>query len=212
MLVGFRLVQAAGAALMTPTSLGLLLSSFPADRRGGAVRTWTAIGGFAAALGPLVGGLLVTLSWRWIFLVNVPIGIFALWIGWKMLPDIPGHDAPKPHPFAAALVTAGVGLLAFTIVKVNDWGWTSPAIGVTFGLALVCLVLFVAHCLRSENPFVDPALFQVRQFTGVAIAMALFSSAFGSMLLSIVLWDQMMWGWSALHIGLAIAPGPLSVR
>ena len=77
-LVAFRVIQAAGAALMTPTSLGLLLATFPPERRGGAVRTWTAIGGLAAALGPLVGGLLVTASWRWIFLVNVPIGVVAL--------------------------------------------------------------------------------------------------------------------------------------
>ena len=88
-LVAFRVIQAAGAALMTPTSLGLLLASFPPDRRGGAVRTWAAIGGFAAALGPLVGGLLVTASWRWIFLVNVPIGLIAMAIGWWKLPEVP---------------------------------------------------------------------------------------------------------------------------
>ena len=81
MLVAFRVVQAAGAALMTPTSLGLLLATFAPDKRSGAVRTWTAVGGFAAALGPLIGGLLVTASWRWIFLVNVPIGSLALAIG-----------------------------------------------------------------------------------------------------------------------------------
>jgi MFS family permease len=82
MLVAFRLVQAAGAALLTPTSLGLVLASYPAERRGGAVRAWTATGGMAAALGPVVGGLLVTASWRWVFLVNVPIGLAALVFGW----------------------------------------------------------------------------------------------------------------------------------
>jgi EmrB/QacA subfamily drug resistance transporter len=211
MLVMFRIIQAAGAALMTPASLGLLLASFPPERRGSAVRTWTAIGGFAAALGPLVGGVLVTFSWRWIFLVNVPIGLIALWIGWKKLPSVPGHDVPKPDPIAAFLVTAGVGLLTFAIVKVNAWGWQSVATGTTFGLSAVCIALFVIHCLRSFNPFIDPSLFRVRQFTGVAMATALFSAAFGAMLLSIVLWDQSFWGWSALKIGLTIAPGPLLV-
>jgi len=78
MLVAFRVVQAAGAALMTPTSLGLLLATFPPERRGHAVRFWTAIGGFAAALGPVIGGLLVAWNWRWIFLVNLPIGALPL--------------------------------------------------------------------------------------------------------------------------------------
>jgi len=85
-LVIFRLVQAAGAALMTPTSIGLLLASFPPERRTHAVRVWTALGGLAAALVPVVGGLLVTVSWRWIFMVNVPIGLLAINVGYWKLP------------------------------------------------------------------------------------------------------------------------------
>jgi EmrB/QacA subfamily drug resistance transporter len=210
-LVAFRVAQAAGAALMTPTSLGLLLASFPPDRRGSAVRTWTAIGGLAAALGPLVGGLLVTASWRWIFLVNVPIGLIAMVIGWWKLPEVPGHDVPRPDPWAALMVTGGIGALIFAIVKVNDWGWSSPGIGVSFAVSVVLLGLFVRQCLRSHNPFVDPKLFRIRQFTGAALVMAPYSAAFGAMLLSIALWEQTAWGWSALKTGLAIAPGPLLV-
>jgi EmrB/QacA subfamily drug resistance transporter len=210
-LVAFRLVQAAGAALMTPTSLGLLLAVFPPDRRGSAVRTWTAIGGLAAALGPVVGGILVTVNWRWIFLVNVPIGLMALLIGWRKLPHIPGHDAPRPSFWAAALVTGGIGALTFGIVKVNDWGWGSAGIGASFVTAAVLLGLFTSHCLRSSNPFVDPGLFRNPQFTGAVLVMAPYSAAFGAMLLSIALWEQTAWGWSALKTGLAIAPGPLLV-
>ena len=210
-LVIFRVIQAAGAALMTPASLGLLLASFPPERRSGAVRTWTAVGGFAAALGPLVGGLLVTFSWRWIFLVNVPIGIVALVIGWRQLPPVPGHPVERPNPVAALLITAGIAFLTFAIVKVNEWGWASRNILAIIAVAVVCIALFIRHCLRSSNPFIDPALFKVRQFTGAALATALFSFSFGAMLLSVVLWDQEMWGWSALKIGLAIAPGPFLV-
>jgi EmrB/QacA subfamily drug resistance transporter len=210
-LVAFRVVQAAGAALMTPTSLGLLLASFAPDRRGGAVRTWTAIGGLAAALGPLVGGVLVTASWRWIFIVNVPIGLIAMLIGWWKLPEVPGHDVPRPDPWAALMVTGGVGALIFAIVKVNDWGWASPGIGSSFVASIVLLALFVRQCVRSPNPFVDPALFRIRQFAGAALVMAPYSAAFGAMLLSITLWQQVAWGWSALKTGLAIAPGPLLV-
>ena len=210
-LIAFRVVQAAGAALMTPTSLGLLLAVFPPDRRGAAVRTWTAIGGLAAALGPVIGGLLVTANWRWIFLVNVPVGLVAMAIGWWKLPEIPGHEAPRPNPFDAVLVTGGIAALTFAIVKVNDWGWNSPRIGLSCAVAIVLLALFVWRCLRSDNPFVDPALFGIRQFTGAALVMAPYSAAFGAMLLSIALWEQAAWGWSALETGLVIAPGPLLV-
>jgi EmrB/QacA subfamily drug resistance transporter len=210
-LVAFRVVQAAGAALMTPTSLGLLLASFPPERRGGAVRTWAAIGGLAAALGPVVGGLLIVASWRWIFLVNVPIGLIAMVIGWWKLPHVPGHDVKRPDPVAAALVTGGIAAVTFAIVKVNDWGWASPGIVGSFAASAVMLALFVWQCLRSSNPFVDPGLFRVRQFTGAALVMAPYSIAFGAMLFSVAWWEQAAWGWSALQTGLAIAPGPLLV-
>jgi len=85
MLIAFRLVQAAGAALLTPTSLGLVLAAYPPERRHGAVRAWTATGGLAAALGPVAGGLLVQASWRWVFLVNVPIGVVAIASIWASI-------------------------------------------------------------------------------------------------------------------------------
>jgi EmrB/QacA subfamily drug resistance transporter len=210
-LVAFRLLQAAGAALLTPTSLGLILATFPAERRGGAVRTWAAIGGFAAALGPLVGGLLVTISWRWIFLVNVPIGLLALVVGVIKLPRIPGHDVPVPSYWAAALITIGISALTFGIVKLNDWGWSSYGVSLSFAAAAATLALFVAHCMRSDAPFIDPALFRIRDFTRATLTMAPFSTAFGGFLLSLVLWQEGVWHWPAEKIGLAIAPGPFMV-
>src|ERR1700761_3787270 len=127
-LVLYRVLQAAGAALMTPTSIGLILASFAPDRRGAAVRTWAAIGGLAAALGPVGGGVLIIARWRCIFLVNAPIGILAMIVGAWKLPAVPGHAVARPSPTAAALVTAGVAALTFAIIKGNDWGWTSPGI------------------------------------------------------------------------------------
>ena len=210
-LVGFRLLQAAGAALLTPTSMGLILATFPADRRAGAVRTWAAIGGFAAALGPVVGGLLIMANWRWIFIVNVPIGLAGLLIGWWKLPDVPGHDVPRPDGLGAVLVTIGVGALTFGLVKTGDWGWRAPGVLLSLAVASILLAFFVMHCRQARNPLVEPGLFKVRTFTGGALVMAPFAMAFGAMLLSIVLWEQGSWGWSALKSGLAIAPGPLLV-
>jgi uncharacterized protein (TIGR03083 family) len=126
MLVAFRILQAAGAALMTPTSLGLVLAAFQPAERSGAARIWTAVGGFAGALGPVAGGLLLTLSWNWIFIVNVPIGLIALLIGWKVLPAVHGHDVPRPDVWGAALVTAGVALLTYGLISAGDLGWSHP--------------------------------------------------------------------------------------
>ena len=131
--------------------------------------------------------------------------------GLDRLPGSPGHDVATPNSWAAALITAGIATLTFGIVKLNDWGWNAPAVALSFAAAAVILALFVAHCLRSDNPFIDPALFRIRDFTRATFATALFSTAFGGFLLSLVLWEEGVWHWPATKIGLAIAPGPLMV-
>jgi EmrB/QacA subfamily drug resistance transporter len=212
MLIAFRVAQAAGAALLTPTSLGLVLASYPdPGRRAGAVRTWTAVGGLAAAVGPVVGGLLVAASWRWVFLVNLPVGLAALGVGWRRLPELAGHRSDRPNPIGVVLVTAGVALLTFGLVKGADWGWASSRLDAVLVAAVVLLGLFVLHSLNSRAPLVDPGLFRSRAFAGASLVALFFSSSFGALLLSIVLWEQADWGWSALRAGLAIAPGPLMV-
>ncbi len=210
-LIGFRVVQAVGAALLTPTSLSLVLATSTPERRPGAVRAWTAIGGLAAGLGPVVGGVLVAASWRWVFLVNVPVGLLALVVGWRRLPHVPGHDVPRPDAFGAVLVTAGVGALTLGLVEGNDWGWGSGRVIGALVAAVILLGAFVVHTMRHHNPLLEPTLFKIRAFTGSSMVALVFSIAFGAMLLSIVLWMQDVWHWSALHAGLAFAPGPLTV-
>jgi len=211
MLVAFRVVQAAGAALLTPTSLGLVLATSPPERRPGAVRTWTAIGGLAAAAGPVVGGLLVAASWRWVFLVNVPIGLVALVVGWRRIPHVPGHPVPAPDGLGAVLISGGVGALVLGLVKGSSWGWGDPRTVVALAAGGVAIGLFALHCARARNPLIDRSLFRLRPFTGASAVAVFFSAAFGAMLLSRVLWAQDVWHWSALETGLSIAPGPLMV-
>ena len=211
MLVAFRVVQAAGAALLTPTSLGLVLATSPPERRHGAVRTWTAVGGLAAAAGPVVGGLLVAASWRWVFLVNVPVGLAALAVGRQRLPHVPGHPVPVPDAASALLVTGGVGALVLGLVKGTSWGWGDPRTVVALAAGIVAIALFALHTARHRNPLMDRTLFRLRPFTGASAVAVVFSAAFGAMLLSRVLWAQDVWHWSALTTGLAIAPGPLMV-
>jgi EmrB/QacA subfamily drug resistance transporter len=211
MLVAFRVAQAAGAALLTPTSLGLILATFPPQRRQSAVRAWTAVGGLAAALGPVMGGLLVTASWRWVFFVNVPIGLVALAVGWRRLPHVAGQRVPRPDALGALLVTGGIGALSLGLVNGGAWGWANARTIASLALAVIALGLFTAHLARHRNPLIDRALFRLRPFTGASAVALLFSAAFGAMLLSRVLWAQDVWHWSALATGLSVAPGPLMV-
>jgi hypothetical protein len=128
-------------------------------------------------------------------------------VGWRKLPRIPGRNGSHPDFGAALLVTAGVASLVFAIVKVNDWGWHSPGIGAACAATVVFLGWCVAHCLRSSDPFIDPHLFRIRPFTEPRWL----SLRVRWPLARMVLWEQMIWGWSALRIGLAMAPGPLLI-
>ncbi|HLJ03237.1 MAG TPA: MFS transporter [Solirubrobacteraceae bacterium] len=211
MLVAFRVLQAIGAALLTPTSLGLILATTRPERRHGAVRAWTAVGGIAAAAGPVAGGLLVALSWRWVFLVNVPIGLAALVVGWRRLPHVPGHPVPAPDGVGALLVTGGIGALVLGLVKGGAWGWGDVRTVAALAGATGALGLFALHCARSRNPLIDRELFKLRPLIGSSAVALFFMAAFGGMLLSRVLWAQDVWHFSALSTGLAIAPGPAMV-
>ena len=156
MLVAFRVLQAAGAALLTPTSLGPDPGHVPRPSAATAPSaTWTAVGGLAAALGPAVGGLLVAASWRWVFLVNVPIGLAALVVGWRLLPEVPGHPIPRPDALSALLITAGVGALTLGLVEGGDWGWGSTRTIAVLAAAVVLLALFAARTARHHNPLID---------------------------------------------------------
>jgi len=211
-LVAARVVQAAGGALLMPASLGLLLSVAPPARRSAAIRGWTAIGGVAAALGPVIGGLLVEASWHWVFLINVPVAVVTLAAGIRVLPRAAAStDEPRPDVLGAALLTAGVGVLALALVKADAWGWGSARV---IGLLVASVVLAIAFWWRSARhpaPVIEPHLFRLPAFGTATAAGLVFGTAFGAMLLLVTLWCQDVWGWSALRAGLAVAPGPAMV-
>ncbi|NUU24878.1 MAG: DHA2 family efflux MFS transporter permease subunit [Streptomycetaceae bacterium] len=211
-LVGARLLQAAGAAFLMPSSLGLLLTSFPPEKRAAIVRVWAAIAGLAAALGPVLGGLLVEPGWRWVFLVNVPIGVLAVALGARILPGgPPAARTPLPDLLGAAVFVVGIGALALGLVKADDWGWASPRALAAWAVFVVLAAWFALRSLRHAHPVVDPALLRIRAFSVAGFASLLFGVAFAGMLLAITLWSQDVWGWSALRTGCALTPGPLLV-
>ncbi|MFI6986236.1 MFS transporter [Embleya sp. NPDC050154] len=211
-LVIARLAQAVGAALLTPASLGLLLSSYPPERRGSVIRAWAAIGGLAAALGPILGGLLLEPGWRWVFVVNLPIGVLTLVLGVRRLPDTaPTDRGPLPDLLGAALLTAAIGALSLGVVRAPDWGWLSGrAVGVWVATA-VFVAGFLLRNGRHPRPVVEGALVRNRTYAVSGIANILFGVAFAGMLFSSTMWMQTVWGWSALRTGFGTVPGPLCV-
>ncbi len=121
--------------------------------------------------------------------------------------QVPGHSVPRPSPWAALLVTLGIGALTFAIVKANDWGWHSFGIFGSLALSAVCLALFVRTACAPVTRSSTRRCF-ASVLTGAALVMAPYSIAFGAMLFSVAVWEQDAWGWSALKTGLAIAARP----
>jgi EmrB/QacA subfamily drug resistance transporter len=211
-IVGLRCLQATGAAALVPTSLGLILTAMPAARRTYSVQLWAVSGSIGAAAGPVLGGLLVQLSWRWIFLLNVPIGVGALVAAAFLAPNVRhGTETRIPDLLGGLLLMIGIGSLALALVQGPQWGWLSGRALGTFGVAAIGLAAFGARTRTAAVPVVDFGLFRDQAFAWGSVANLLLGTCFGAQLLGLVLWLQEGWGWSALPTGLGIAPGPVMV-
>jgi EmrB/QacA subfamily drug resistance transporter len=211
LIVAARAVQAVGAALVMPTSLSLLLAAYPAERRTRAVGAWASIGAVAAALGPPLGGLLVELSWHWVFLVNVPVGIVALIAGARVLRDPEVPRTGMPDLLGALGIVVGVGALAFALVRTPDSGWAAPEVVVGFVVAVVGIVAVVLRSRRHPVPALDLAVLRVPVVALAALVMLAFTTGFAGMLVVNVLYLTGTWGWSSQLAGLGLAAGPLVV-
>lgn len=210
-LIAGRVIQAIGAALIVPTSLGLLLPAFPRGKHTLVVGIWAGVAAVAASSGPPVGGLLIGFSWRWIFLINAPIGIVALAGGWRVLDEVrAGKGARLPDPVSVAALLAAVTLTVLATVQGPGWGWGSAAtIGTLTGAALAA-VITVSRTISHPHALIEASLFRSREFVAAAVALFLFFVAFSVWLLITVLFLQDQWHYSALRAGLAISPGPLT--
>jgi EmrB/QacA subfamily drug resistance transporter len=207
-LIAARVVQAAGGALMLPTSLGLMLPEFGPHERHTAIGVWAATGGTAAAAGPPLGGLLVQADWRWVFLVNVPVGLIGLALGLRMLAERREVGAARPDVLGAGALIVGIGSLVVAIVKGQEWGWGSLVI---LALLATTALLLPAIWWRSQHhiaPIVDPAMLRVRSFGLAVTASLLFFAGFGAMLLAGVLFLTSVWHENVLMAGLMLFPGP----
>ena len=203
LLIGARALQGAAAALMVPGSLALIARTFPPEERGRAIGTWAAASALTTALGPILGGLLLSFDvpgvWRWIFAVNLPLGALALWL----MRDALRRDQGRPgHPvdFAgAALATVGLGLLAAGLTQ--EPGNAALAIA-----GLASLAIFVAVEARSAHPMMPLRLFRDRGFAAANLATFALYAALSAVLFYLPMLLIAGWGLSELLTSLAFAP------
>lgn len=210
-LVGLRVLQAVGAALLVPSSLALVLQAHSAQTRGRAVATVAAVSALAAGIGPALGGVLVDVdSWRLVFLANVPVGVLGYLLARKKL--VEGRQAGKrrmPDLLGALLLACAVAALVLAVVRGADWGWVSVRTEGSGGAALALLGLFGWRCHVHRFPLVDLALLRHRAFAvanGASVAAA--AGFFGYTLVNVLFLTE-VWRYSVLETGLAITPGPL---
>lgn len=202
-----RAVQGIGAAAMFATTIALLNTAYAGRDRSIAFGMWGATSGAAAAAGPIVGGLLTQgLSWRWIFFVNVPIGIATILLARRTLAESRLDHRPRIDWSGGAAFTLAVGALVFALVRVVDEGWTSAATLLPLALAAVALAAFVAIELRSREPMLDLSLLRRPSFSGILVGSVVFSaSAFGT-LVCLSIWLQTVLELSPISAGLVTLP------
>jgi EmrB/QacA subfamily drug resistance transporter len=211
-LIGARLAQAVGAALIVPSAIALVLPEFPVERRSAAVGTTAAVGGLGAASGPILGGFVVDLvGWRWIFFVNVPICIVGIIAGRRLLTESRDRSSPgkRPDLLGAAIAFASVALITLALVESNRWGLRSWRFTGACIAAIVGAVVFVRRTRTHPVPTLDLALFRLRfvvaaNVAGVAYAMGFYSSNF-----LVVQWLRDIWHYSPSRAGLAAVVTPL---
>ncbi|MEF9882641.1 MFS transporter [Streptomyces sp. P9-A4] len=212
-LIGARAVQGLGAAVLAPATLTLVTEAVPAGAaRTRAIGTWTAVGAAGGAAGGFVGGLLVDLlSWRWVLLINIPVGALVLVAALLWLRESrPGTHRRLDLP-GAVLVTAGLAVLAYGIVQTEQAGWTAPATLLPLLGGLALLGAFVAVEARTAAPLMPLKIFRNRAVTAANVAILLCGSSSFGMWFFMTNYAQSVLGFTPLQAGLALVPSSLSV-
>ncbi len=214
MLVGGRALQGLGAALVSPAALSIVTTTFAEGaERTKALGIWSAIAAGGGAVGLVLGGLLTeTLSWRWVFFINLPIGIAAALLSLRYVPNSRAEKRPDTADVAGAVtVTSGLLVLVYGIVKAQDYGWTSAKTLGLGALAAVLLGSFVLIELRSKAPLIRLGIFRLRSLTASNVAMLLVASGLFSMFYFAGIYLQEILNYGPLKAGLAFLPFTLGI-
>jgi EmrB/QacA subfamily drug resistance transporter len=209
MLIGFRALQGLGAALISPAALSIISTTFAEGKeRSRALGVWAAIAIGGSAVGLVLGGALTqAFSWRWIFFVNVPVGIFAFLAALRLVPESKGHQAHERYDIAGAVtVTGGLMTLVYGLVNAATHGWGSTLTIVSFVVAFGLLAAFVMIEQRSAEPLVRLSIFRVRSLLTANLSMFLAFSGMFAMFFFNTLYIQKVLGFGPLKAGVAFLP------
>jgi EmrB/QacA subfamily drug resistance transporter len=204
-LIGARAFQGLGAAIISPAALSILSTTFAEGReRNIALGVWGAVGGFGAAAGVLLGGIVTdALSWEWIFFVNVPVGAAAFLLTPLLLGESRDAHVRKFDLPGAMLVTGGLSVLVYAITQAGQDGWLAAGTIGFFAGALALLVAFVVWELRHPEPLMRLGIFRIRTVAGANVAGFIMGTAMFSMFLMLTLYMQQVLGYSAMKTGVA---------
>jgi len=206
-LVGARLLQGIGGALMTPGSLAIIQASFAPADRATAIGTWSGLAGVTTIIGPFVGGWLVDeFSWRWIFLINVPLCAAVVWITLRAVPESRDPSATgRPDTPGAVLGALGLAGLTYALIAAGDRA-DVVIVAATGLLGVVSLLAFVLVERRRRHPMLPPGIFASKQFTAANLVTLAVYAALSGASLFIAVQLQVGGGWTALQAGAALVP------
>jgi EmrB/QacA subfamily drug resistance transporter len=207
-LIGARVVQGVGAALMNPATLSIIVATFPPRQRGTAIGIWVGISAMALAIGPLIGGILTEqINWSWIFFINVPVGIAGIIVSRLFITES-RDESEEQRLDLPGLISSAVGLfgLTYALIEGNNYGWSSPRILAGFALAAAGLVSFVMLEHRQRVPMLDLSLFKNPTFAGANVTMLLVALAmFGVFFFNSLYLGQVL-GYSPIQTGATFLP------
>ena len=212
-LVAARVLQAFGAALLTPASLSIVLAAFPQNKRAVVVSLWGAVGGLAAAVGPSAGSFVIDqFGWQWAFYINLPIGGYALWRGVSSLTEsVSSSERRRVDIVGMALLMLAVGSITLAIVEFEAPTWSRTELAAMSLTGIIAALVFIVWARRVKNPLVDLALFEHQTYRYINLATLSFGIAFSMMFLTFFFYVMNIWHFSLPMAGLAVTPGPLLV-
>ena len=206
-LIAARALQGAAGALVTPSSLAIIIAAFPPKERGAAIGTWTAWGGIATIVGPLAGGAIVDqVSWRWIFALNVPLVVVTVVLILAAMPTTTRPAARAIDVPGAILCALGLGGFVFGLIEEPRFGWTSPAILAPLLGGVITFAAFLAYERRAEQPMLELDLFRRRNFAVGNLETLAMYGGLSVLFFFLVIVLQQVAGYSALRAGLATVP------